>query len=472
MRRIAWIVTTWILLVLVSPVAAQDTAVSLGDVGSGIEIIWPRPVQEVWNSGEVIGTAAVEGMLYYYLEYLPLNDDLTFPDNAPWIPATVAITQPVINGALATLDTTDVSDGLYALRLVVNTADGQSYTDVVSPIRVNNERFNAVTQRIVDETLASLGITPTPTAPTAEPTTIPPTAVPDNSVKVGTSAGIASANIRRCDVVDNYSCAIVGYLLAGDFATALALSSNGSGWLQIILPSGLVGWISPTVISVTGDINLLPRVAPPEPLPPPPPPEVPNVTPNGIAVQGTPTCGQTFNVQVNIANLGNGVAAEGSVSLQDVNIRTGEITFTNYAGFPSLNPGSNFLVTIPVTTTVYFNEQHELRATVGGQTIRTAYTLAQGGCGVQPTPPPPPPPQSRDFGPTECFLVFLNPTSAYAAPSGEYITTLAPRSNPSTSIQVVSGVAWYATEYPDLGRVWVQLGGNVETQGDCDLQDD
>lgn len=78
---------------------------------TGVRIQWPPPVTETFGVGNVIGTANVPDMAYYYLEYLPLADDLSLPPTIPWIPATMALTVPVSEGALATIDTRMVEDG-------------------------------------------------------------------------------------------------------------------------------------------------------------------------------------------------------------------------------------------------------------------------------------------------------------------------------------------------------------------------
>jgi predicted secreted protein len=364
-----------------TPEAVAQTA-STG-ANPGVRIIYPARASEVWGTFPVVGTADVPDLSYYYLEYLPLNDDLSLPDGAPWLPATVAMSEPVEFGALASLDSTQVSDGLYALRLTVNDSEGQTYHDTVTPIRVNNARFTNVIRRLIRDALINGGVQP-PETPTPQPTTVPANTDPFVTPEPGTG----SVNVRRCDVVDNYSCAIVGYLSEGETAPVLGISSNGSGWYQIQLSSGLIGWVSPTVVIVEGDLGGVPAVAPPAPLPPP---ATANITLNGIAISGAPTCGVTFNVNVNVANTGNAASSPGTVTLQDVNLGTGEITFTGYGNYPAINPGSNYVVTIPVMTTVYYNQQHELRAYVGSQTVTTQYTLAQGSCGVAPTPAPQPP---------------------------------------------------------------------------------
>ncbi|MCA9905378.1 MAG: SH3 domain-containing protein [Anaerolineae bacterium] len=457
----------------VTPTLAQDTG------QTGVKIQWPPPVTEVWGSGDVIGTAAVPGMAYYYLEYLPLNDDLSFPDSAPWIPTTIAIDQTVVDGVLATLDTTQVSDGLYALRLVVNTFDNQSYMDTVSPIRVNNGRFSRVTEGIIRQALIDAGVIP-PEEPTAEPTLVPTSPPVDMTPRVVPAGGVSAANVRNCDVIDNYSCAIVGYLNQGESAVILGVSSNYSGWYQIVLPSGLTGWISPSVIVTSGDLSNLPLVTPPAPLPPP---AAPNVILNGIAIEGgIAVCAQPFNAQINIANVGNAASEAGSVSLQDVNIRTGEITFTNYGSFPSISPGGNFVVVIPVTSSAYYNEDHELRAYTGNQQMVLRYTLQQGNCGFQPTQPPPPPPTQpppppptpvnpgRDFGPNQCFLVLTNPKVVFDVPYGNPQGTLDPAPYNAVRVEQINGSLWYRVGVPlGIGQAWMD-GTGIDKQGNCSLE--
>lgn len=465
-RSLLWLMLVLLALAGAPSAFAQDTSPA-GQ--NSVEILWPPPVSEVWSSGDVIGTAAVPGMSYYYLEYLPLNDDLSMPDNAPWIPATIGIEKPVINGVLATLDTTLVTDGLYALRLVVNTREGQSYTDTVSPIRVNNERMTAYTERVIDEALVAAGVKP-PTE--VEPTQPPqPTPVTPSEPTLTPAAGLGSINIRRCDLVDNYRCSVLGYLSAGENARVLAKSSNGTGWFQIQTPSGLIGWVSPTVAAVSGNTDGLPVVAPPAPLPPPviDPTAVPsNVVPNGLAiVGGTAICNQPFTVQVNIANVGGTIAAPGSVSLQDVNVRTGEVTYSTSAAYPAINPGGNFVASFTVLVSVYFNEQHELRAYSGGQVFTLRYSLGQGSCGNPPQPTTVPKPPTTEFGPNQCFVVnTVDGKAIFNAPEGNIAGKLTPGPYEALRGQFVNGNAWYQINAPGIGPAWV---ASVETQGGCSI---
>lgn len=365
---------------------------------------------------------------------------------------------------LATLDTTTVPDGLYALRLVVVDNQQQAYTDTVLPIRVNNQRFEDYTRRVIEDALAGLGLptpTPEPPPPTAEPPVSgPPIALP--------GPGLLAVNVRYCDAVDNVSCPIIASLDTSG-AIVTGVSANGTGWYLIQLLGGLTGWVSPTVATVVGDTAGLPFITPPAPLPPP---AASNVILNGIAVRGgTVTCSVPFQVEVNVTNVGNAVADSATVTVQDVNISTGEVTATAYGTFPALNPGSNYVVVVQLTTSVYFNELHELRASVGSENVRTQYTLQQGSCGEQPPPPPPPtavpPPPVYEFGPNQCFIVLTSPWPVFDAPYGQLITQLAARAWEATGVQFVNGEAWYSVSPPELMTVWTN---RVEPflQGGCD----
>lgn len=450
-----------LLALVATTVVAQEEVPVQNATSETVKITWPPPVTEVWSSGDVLGTAAVPGMAYYYLEYITLNDDLTIPVNAPWLPATIGITQPVVYGSLATLDTTTVPDGLYALRLTVTTVDGQSYHDVVSPIRVNNERFNAI---FAGTSAVQL---PEP-APTQAPA--------DTTPRVVTSAQYTAINVRRCDLVDNDRCPVIASLQSGESALVQALSSNNTGWFEIQLPSGVVGWVSPTVVTQQGDFSTVGRSQPPAPLPPPVRPvqlpdmipvgQVSGVVPNGMAIEGgNATCNRTFNVQINVGNTGSTVSPEGTITLQDVNIRTGEVTFTGYGNYPGLNPGANFVVVIPAQTSVYYNEDHELRAFTNGHQFNTRYRLNQGDCGRSSAPQPPAPTQ-RTFGPGECSLQ-TSQGEVYDRPEGEVTFVLDPGTYPAVQVTRVGGLNWYEISFADATS-WIP-GNIVSPQGNCGL---
>ncbi len=455
-----WRIAFVLLLLTATGMALAQDAGEYTLTTSGVQITWPPPVSEVWGSGDVLGTAAVPGMAYYYLEYLQLNDDLSQPSGAPWIPATVAIQSPVVEGRLATLDTRRVSDGVYALRLVVNTMDGHSYFYVVEPLRVNNERFARILGNLIPAPQPEG--TPTP-VPTVEP---PPVDMTPRAIP----ASVSPVNVRRCDLVDNYRCAIVGYMDTSG-GEIVGRASTGSGWFQVRLVSGLVGWVAPSVVLTSGDLGGVPFIAPPAPLPPLPPPANPNVVINGIEIVGTPMCNQPFTVNISIANTGNAVSAGGNITLQDVNYRTGDITFTGASSYPALNPGSNFIAVLQVTTSVFYNETHVLRAYIASGQVSRDYTLMQGDCNLQPLPTPQPPVvenPGRDFGPNQCFLVLTNRKSVFDVPYGSPRGLLDPAPYNAQRVERVAGSDWYRLANTALGTVWID-GTGVDKQGNCGL---
>ena len=429
---------------------AQSDAVPASE--SAIEIVWPMPVSEVWGTVPIIGTVNVPDLALYFIEAIPLNNDLTIPANAPWIPITPASSSTVVNNVLGEVDTMDAPDGLYAIRLNVTTATGDSYTDVVLPIRLNNARYEFEVNRILDR----LGQARPTETPAAQPTAQQPV---DNTPRVTPSPGTASVNVRRCDQADNATCPVLGFLLSGEVAPALAISSNGTGWYQIRLVSGLVGWVSPTVVTALGDVASLPRVAPPAPLPPAPtaPPTSQTVL-NGLSIDGGAlTCGVTGTVRVNVNNPGNTASNSGTVTVQDIALRTGSVTATSTGSFPSINPGGNYVVVVALTVTTYFNEPHQIRATSNGQQLTLEYTLAPGNCAGQPTATPAPqptatpPPTTRTFAPGECTVNAQPNAPLYAYPFGPVTGAIGPEGatmNVRTSTRV-NGELWFEL-FPEM----------------------
>lgn len=461
--------------------AALLTVVPLGLAqeggASGVEITSPEAVTELYGDVVITGTAAVPGMSYYYLEIHPLTENLRLDEDTPWLPLTNAIQEPVINGELATIDTNRIGDGVYGLRLTVNTADNQSFHADVGPIRISNERFSELlgtsdTGEDVEQPQVSENA-PTPTGVTA--TSFQP--------------GVTSPNVRYCDIVDNQRCPVIDHLDRNETARVVARSGRTGGWYKIRLNSGHEGWISESVIIIQGDANSLPTETPPDPRPVPPsqpqvsqpslPPgqaPVESTTaayPNGISIQGGQAfCNETFNVQINITNPTNVIATGGQISLQDINLRTGEITASGYGSFPNLNPGANFVAVIPLRTSVYYGETHELRARAGGRDVRLQYNLRQGNCnrgnggddddnddGGSSEPPP---------LAYECTLTSSTGSfEGYGSPGGgEVVAVIESSQITGTDRAEAAGLTWYQVTYLDT-FLWVPVVGYVSTSGRC-----
>jgi hypothetical protein len=108
---------------------------------------------------------------------------------------------------------------------------------------------------------------------------------------------------------------------------------------------------------------------------------------NGIAlIPANPVCSQTYSVQVNVNNPTTTNTAPGTVTVQDINVRTGDITTSGTGNFPAIAPGQNSVVTIQLTTTQFYNETHQVLAFTGNSQIAATYALQQGACNVTLTP--------------------------------------------------------------------------------------
>jgi len=68
------------------------------------------------------------------------------------------------------------------------------------------------------------------------------------------------ANVRSGDGV---LFSVVGGLRPGQSARILGISTSGSGWFYIELPTGSRGWIAPGPVNVEGNLTGVPRIAPP-----------------------------------------------------------------------------------------------------------------------------------------------------------------------------------------------------------------
>ena len=279
-------------------------------------------------------------MRSYFISFRPLNDDLELAGDE-WFPAILPRPFRVQNDVLGTWDTTVADDGLYALRLTVNVRGGAPVVHIVSPLRIENDP-----PPFAEDILPTPTITPLPAPPTATPTpTPPPTDTPDPTPR-GTVSGSA-ANVRSGDSTEF---SIIATLRQGQVVQLIGVSNRGTGWFQVRLPDGRIGWMAPSVIEASGNLGLLPFVTPP-PLPPTPTP-IPTATPTptpftqanlvaGIVVfdPPTPTCAETFIVGVDVANLGSEQTfAPGIVEVRDTRAADNTVQQTAIGG-PPLLPG-------------------------------------------------------------------------------------------------------------------------------------
>jgi uncharacterized protein with FMN-binding domain len=141
--------------------------------------------------------------------------------------------------------------------------------------------------------------------PTLAPTPIPPPQV----------MAVRGANIRGGDST-TYD--VIGGLQASETATIIGISNRDSGWYLIQTDYGLQGWVSASVVNVSGDLTGVPLVQPP-PLPSATPvPVVP--TPMGLYSNGQFT--------------GDSVDAFYGMVQVSVSIQNGEIANVQFLDYP------------------------------------------------------------------------------------------------------------------------------------------
>jgi hypothetical protein len=412
MHKTKWLVMLLVMLgVMVAPVAAQTNGVpplapAIGqDINPNANISWPPPVYVLRGEFEIRGSVNLPSLSNYYIEYRPYNADLTTAaDSDLWFPVSLPSNSAVQNDVLATWDTTVIPDGVYELRLTVNTAGNTPILAYVRPIRVENEPPPFVTLEPGPAITLQPGVIPTLTLPAARPTATatvppPPTQVPPTIAPTQDPTPRATINVGRANVRSGDSTLynIITSYAEGTSFPIVGISASGTGWFLIQQPNGNNAWVAPSVVTVTGNTASVPRILPPPP--PVTPTPIPTATPitqaNLVAgiVQispSQPVCGQTFNVGFDVANLGaTATLSGGIVSLQD--IHNGSVQESTIGGFPVLNPGQTFRVQMPLTVDTFYDETHTLVLIIDPQNQvpetnesdnrrEITYTLAKGGC--------------------------------------------------------------------------------------------
>jgi hypothetical protein len=395
MRKIMWLLIV-VLLVSALPALAQEETPEAPDPNANIS--WPPPVYVLRGTVEIRGTADLPGMSNYFIEFRALGEDLEPDETAIFFPALLPQQTPVVDDVLGEWDTTLAPDGLYQLRLTVNLAGQDPVIHIVSPLRVENEPPPFVVITTPDVTAPDIA------APTqaAEPTTAPvvePTQ--DNTPRV-TVELYDSINVRRGDGTNYPS---FNALYNGETAAIVGVSSTGSGWWQVQLPNGQIGWVSPTVVTVLGDTSGVPSVAPP-----PPPAPTPTPFPTAVPATAAPVtqinlvagnhyvnpnplvCAETADIGMDVANLGSqSMTTGGTIRVQDIRAADGSVQATTEGAFGPIQAGQTFRVDMRLTVSTWYNEVHRLVFTIdpnnavleeneGDNTRVVEYTLQKGAC--------------------------------------------------------------------------------------------
>jgi hypothetical protein len=371
------------LLSLTASVSAQANPTPTPPPNPNANISWPPPVYVLRSLFTIYGTANLPNMNGWFIEARPLDSTLT--EDQGWTPVTLVSRTPTNNSVLGVWDTTTADDGLYSLRLNVSLSNGTRVYALITPLRVENN----------PPPFGGLGTAQPNTVPTQVglPTLLPtPTAfsnVPQVTARI-------NANVRRGD---GTAFEVIGNLPAGTTVQVIGISSLGTGWYLIIMPNGQQGWIAPSVVDVTGNLGGVPRVNPPAPPTATPVPytATPISTINLVAGNfrfdpGSPNCGQTFNIYLDVANFGTSFSPSGTIAINDYRQADGAFQTSTVGAFPAIAPGQTINVgPIPLTVSTFYNEGHRLLMTVDGSnaifetnendnTREAIYTLNKASC--------------------------------------------------------------------------------------------
>jgi uncharacterized protein YraI len=359
-------------------------------------ITYPMPVYVVRDAVDIRGTVTLPTMSNYFVEFRPLVlDAIPSPEaERPWFPATLPQTQPVMDNILGTWNTFTAPDGIYELRLTINTTTGIPEYIRLSPIRVHND----VPDFLQDE-LAQQVVTAIPTlAPPASRATLAATPTPLGSGQPQLIA-LVDANVRTGDSTQYDG---VGFLFAGESAQVVGRSSFGTGWYYIQLENGRRGFIAPSVVRTEGNMANLPVIDPPPP-PTPIPTNTPVNTPTPVTSANLvisdvevspirPVCNETYILSVIIKNEGTGATSTaGTIAVMDTRTADGTVVESTVGAFPALGAGEEFIGIIPVTVSAFTNEQHTVSIQIDSagvipetneadNAVTVVYELARGAC--------------------------------------------------------------------------------------------
>ncbi|MBI5668212.1 MAG: SH3 domain-containing protein [Chloroflexi bacterium] len=240
-----------------------------------------------------------------------------------------------------------------------------------------------------------------PTNPPATATNAPPTNPPPPTNTPTPSKPVATFN-QGVNVRSGPGTIFnppIGAFAANQTADVLAKSPDGT-WFKVRYYNA-EGWVFGQLVTVSGDVSSLPvDPGPPTPIPtatPVPVTPTPVTTINLVAGAirlnpGSPRCKETYQVTVDVANLGSTEAPSGSLTIQDIAVRDGSVQQSVPAGFPAVPAGATVNSgNIPITSSTYFAEQHKIVAIVDPNNVipetnendnrsEITFTLEKGGC--------------------------------------------------------------------------------------------
>ena len=417
------------LLLLVRPTMGQSDANIIEPQDSDMQdpaahISFPPPVYVVRGSVDIRGTVILDIMRNFFIEFRPLAlgmmDDAEAQDQ--WFPATLPRIEAVEDDVLGSWNTVTLDDGLYELRLTVNTGGDEPLYYRVSPVRVENRTPTFMPEEqaaAMDEPEAPADDEPE-MAPEAEPesdeaqedeTEQGPEPTPDPSPRV---IATVNSNVRAGDSTQY---AVIGHLLEGQSARIKGISSFGTRWWYIELANGRSGFIFPGIVRTEGDLGDLPRINPP----PLPPTAVPIPTAAPVVQQPAPqpaqqqpaqpttgpdlyiehavidphpvSCRQTYSITVRVRNGGSAASTSGGlIEVRDSGNSGSAAPETTRIAFGALAPGQaetyvgHLTPTIHVETlhhiNLYLDINHQVAETNENNNLRAErpYWLSKGNC--------------------------------------------------------------------------------------------
>ncbi len=426
-------ILVFVLLLLIPLAIGQDSAEAIEPydmslVNPAAHISYPPPVYVVRDSVDVRGTVTLENMRNFFVEFRALalggmammdedeagemegTSEMEMAEERPWLPAIFPRIEAVEDDVFGTWNTVTLPDGLYELRLTINTAEGETEHFRVSPIRVENNppEFLMMAEEPMAAEEEPMAAEDEPMAAEDEPMAVEEEPMAEEPSTTPRVIATYNSNVRAGDTT-SYS--VIGYLLEGTSADIVGISSRNTGWFYIEMASGRRGFISPTVVRSEGDLNNLPRVNPP-PLPPTPIP-LPTAVPTPVqpaqpiqpatganlifaSVEINPhpaTCGEAYEITVTVRNNGTGNAeAGGLIEVRDSR-PDGLGLATTQIAYGALAAGASQTVYGHLTQWQYYNETHNINLAldINNQVIETnendnlhataPYVLAQGNCG-------------------------------------------------------------------------------------------
>ena len=404
-RLIVLVMFSFVLLVSLTAGQSGDGVIEPLDesmVNPDANISFPPPVYVVRGSVDIRGTVTLPNIVNYLIEFRPLMlDDAQDESDASslWFPAIVLQFEPVTDDILGTWNTLTARDGLYELRLTVDTEDGQEQARV-SPIRVENNPPDFVETVIVEVAEASADEQADEPEEPETVATAEPVEEADDTPRV---VALVNSNVRAGD---STGYGIVGFLLEGESAEIQGVSSRGTRWFFIRMENGIGGFIHPNIVRTEGNVSSLRLINPP-PLPPtviPIPTVIPaqpvpassgaNLVFGPVVVSPHPaTCGQTYRITATIRNVGNANAPSGVVvEVRDSRAADGSVLEATHIAFPPVNAGAEATAFGHITMNLHYDELHHINLYLDvnnqvaeanendNHSATAPYVLQRGGC--------------------------------------------------------------------------------------------